>query len=163
MLWGGGGNFQLLRTLHEHADADVGEWGSAMDKIIEVENQEQAKTIPWAARYMKCKDDAQSLCDAEPRFCAHCWIDREDGIKPDAEQLDKPKGQVKWHPGWRSHQLTGRNIAFGVLEALQAAVSLWVAGVTGKFRERFFEMQNFFTNRYLFDKVDLLLMMSTGM
>ena len=119
--------------LHENADIDVGEFGQATDGIVEVESAEQAKTIPWAARYMKCKDEVQSLCQEEPRFCSKCWYDRDDGIKPEKGQLDPPKGQVKWHPGWRTHQLTGRNLAFAVLEALQAAINIWNEGVMGAY------------------------------
>jgi hypothetical protein len=130
VLWGG--PFELLKMLHEEADVDVGQWGLATDGLIEVESAEQANDVPWAARYMKCKPEVQDLCQAEPRFCATCWIDRDDGVKPDAKQLDRPQGQVKWHPGWRSHQLTGRNLAFAVLEALQSAVNIWNEGVMGK-------------------------------
>jgi hypothetical protein len=129
VIWGG--PFELLRMLHEEADVDVGDWGLATDGIIETESAEQAKAVPWAARYMKCKPGAEDLCNQEPRFCAPCWIDRADKIKPEAKQLDHPKGQVKWHPGWRAHQLTGRNIAFAVLEALQAAINIWNEGVMG--------------------------------
>ena len=131
ILWGG--PFDVLKMLHEEADVDVGDWGQAMDGIPEVESVEQAKTIPWAARYMKCKDGAQELCQQEPRFCAKCWVDREDDLVPVAKQLEHPKGQVKWHPGWRRHQLTGRNVAFAVLEGLQAAVNIWTEGVMGTF------------------------------
>jgi len=129
VLWGG--PFDLLKMLHEEADVDVGEWGTAMDGIVEVEDLEQAKTIPWAARYLKCKDEVMDLCQAEPRFCSKCWIDRADKIVPETEQLGKPKGQVKWHPGWRPHQLMGRNLAFAVLEALQSAINIWTEGVMG--------------------------------
>jgi hypothetical protein len=129
VIWGG--PFELLKMLHQEADVDIGVWGYATDGIIPVESAEQAMQVPFAARYMKCKDDVQDLCNNEPRFCSTCWIDREDGIKPEAKQLDKPKGQVKWHAGWRSHQLTGRNIAFALLEALQAAVNIWTEGVMG--------------------------------
>lgn len=129
VIWGG--PYELLKMLHEEADVDVGQWGLATDGIIEVENAEQAEKVPWAARYMKCRPEVQDLCNNAERFCAVCWIDRDDGIKPDAKQLAKPKGQVKWHPGWRSHQLTGRNIAFALLEALQAAINIWNEGVMG--------------------------------
>ena len=129
VLWGG--PFNLLKMLHEEADVDVGEWGTAMDGIPEVESIEQAKDITWAARYLKCKAEVQDICKEEPRFCSKCWIDREDNIVPEAKQLDHPKGQVKWHPGWRPHQLMGRNLAFGILEALQAAVNIWTEGVMG--------------------------------
>lgn len=136
ILWGG--PFELLKMLHEEADVDVGDWGQATDGIPKVESVEHAKTIPWAARYLKCKDDVKNLCQEEPRFCSKCWIDREDNIVPEANQLDRPKGQVKWHPGWRRHQLTGRNLAFAVLEGLQAAVNIWTEGVMGGFLVLYF-------------------------
>jgi len=129
VLWGG--PFELLRMLHEEADVDVGDWGTAMDGMPKVESLEQAKDLPWAARYMKCQDEVEDLCKEEPRFCAKCWIDRDDNIVPEAKQLNQPKGQVKWHPGWRTHQLMGRNLAFGILEALQSAVNIWTEGVMG--------------------------------
>jgi hypothetical protein len=131
VVWGG--TFDLLQMLHENADIDVGEFGQATDGIVETESAEQAKTIPWAARYMKCKDEVQTVCQEEPRFCSNCWYDRDDGIKPEKGQLDRPKGQVKWHPGWRTHQLTGRNLAFALLEALQAAINIWNEGVMGAY------------------------------
>ena len=129
LLWGG--PFELLKMLHEEADVDVGELGTAMDGIVEVESLEQAKSLPWAARFLKCKTEAEEVCKEEPRFCSTCWIDREDKIVPEAKQLDKPRGQVKWHPGWRSHQLMGRNLAFAILEGLQSAVNIWSEGVMG--------------------------------
>ena len=132
VIWSPGGNFDLFKLFHEQADVDVGEYGSAMDGIPEVESKDQAETIPWAARYLKCKDTTQEICDSVPRFCASCWIDREDGIKPEKDQLARPKGQVKWHPGWRFHQLQGRALAVSVLQALQAAVNIWSEGVMGK-------------------------------
>jgi len=129
VIWGG--TFALLQMLHENADVDVGEWGNARDGIPEVESADHAQTIPYAARFMKCKPEAQSLCQDEPRFCSKCWIEREDGITPTAPQLGNPRGQVKWHPGWRDHQLVGRNLAMGVLTALQAAINTWNEGVMG--------------------------------
>lgn len=129
VLWGG--PFELLKMLHEEADVDVGEWGTAMDGITEVESLNQAKDIPWAARFLKCKDEVESLCKEEPRFCAKCWINREDGISPERKQRNKPRGQVKWHPGWRPHQLMGRNLAFAILEALRAAINIWTENVMG--------------------------------
>ncbi|KAG7356197.1 hypothetical protein IV203_000883 [Nitzschia inconspicua] len=146
VIWGG--PFELLKMLHEEADVDVGVWGQATDGIIEVESAGQANNVPWAARYMKCKPEVQDLCNNEPRFCSTCWIDRDDGIKPEAKQLDRPRGQVKWHPGWRSHQLTGRNIAFALLEALQAAVNIWNEGVMGgpPLEDEFWHVTDYYEN-----------------
>lgn len=123
VVWGG--HFNILRHLHNEADVDVGEFGWGMDGITEITSEEQAEQLPFAARYLKCANDVQEICSSQPRFCAHCWIDRDDGVKPDMSQLDKPKGQVKWHPGWRQHQLQGRVLAFSVIEALQVAVTLY--------------------------------------
>ena len=33
--------------------------------------------------------------------------------------------QVSWHPGFRTHQLTGRLIAFVILDALEQALNIW--------------------------------------
>jgi hypothetical protein len=129
VLWGG--NFDLLKMLHEEADADIGEFGCGTDVAIEAKDKEHFDSLPYPSKGVTCKEDIKPLCDEEPRFCASCWIDREDGIKPEKKQLDNPKGQVKWHPGWRSHQITGRNIAMGLLTALQSAVNLWTENVMG--------------------------------
>ena len=130
VLWGG--HFDLLKMLHNEASADVGQFGNGMDGIIPVESAEQAESVPWAARYLKCTDEAKSLCDEAQRFCSQCWIPRDDGIEPEEKQLDAPRGRVKWHPGWRFHQLQGRALAFSVLQALQTAVNIFSDGVMGK-------------------------------
>jgi hypothetical protein len=131
VLWGG--SFDLLKMLHEEADADVGEFGWGLDAAIEAESKEHFDSLPYAVKGLKCKEEVENLCNEEPRFCAKCWIDRDDGIKPEAAQLGKPKGQVKWHPGWRMHQLIGRNMAMGMLSALQSAVNLWNENVMGRY------------------------------
>jgi hypothetical protein len=33
--------------------------------------------------------------------------------------------QVAWHPGFRYHQLIGRNLAFFILKALKEALTKW--------------------------------------
>jgi hypothetical protein len=129
VVWGG--NFNLLKMLHEEADADIGEFGWGTDALLEATTKEEFDALPYAQKGMKCDEAVQSLCDAESRFCAKCWIDRDDGIKPEKAQINNPKGQVKWHPGWRMHQLMGRNMAMGVLSALQAAINKWNENVMG--------------------------------
>jgi hypothetical protein len=42
-----------------------------------------------------------------------------------------PSSQVKWHPGWREHQLQGRVLAFALLDALQIALQVWSDGTMG--------------------------------
>jgi hypothetical protein len=132
VVWGG--NFAVLRALHEEADVDVGDFGTGTDGVIEVEDEEQAKTVPFASRYMKCSKGRQDLCTAAPRFCAKCWVPRDD-IDPVklGYKLGKIGGQVKWHPGWRSHQLVGRTIAFALLQSLQEAIQIFSDGTMGKF------------------------------
>lgn len=132
VIWGSGVQYDLFKYLHENADADIGEFGQATDNLPEVQNQDQAATVPWAARYMKCSDDARDLCKQEPRYCTQCWVDRDDGITPNQAQAANPKGQTSWHPGWRSHQLVGRNLAMAVLLSLQNAINIWNDNVSGK-------------------------------
>jgi hypothetical protein len=129
VVWAAGGKFNLLRMLHNEANADVGEFGLGLDGIAETRDEQQVKTLPWAVQHLKCSDERPDLCKAPYKFCATCWIPRSDKILPQKTQYEKPHGQVKWHPGWRSHQLTGRVLAFAVLEALKDAVQLIRAGV----------------------------------
>jgi hypothetical protein len=82
---------------------------------------------------MKCARDNQDVCKRSEKYCAKCWIDREDGVKPEAKQSADYGSQVSWHPGWRSHQLTGRVLAFSILEALQLAIQQFSDGTMGKF------------------------------
>jgi len=131
VVWAAGGCFDILKLLHEKADIDVGEFGSGMDGIEATVSDKQAKELPWAVRYLKCEHDAQDICKQNDDYCAKCWIDRDDGVKPEATQLENPKGQVRWHPGWRQHQLQGRVIAFALMEAMQAAVTEFSDGTMG--------------------------------
>eukprot|EP00934_Nitzschia_sp_Nitz4_P003014 Nitzschia sp. Nitz4//scaffold75_size92586//394//3490//NITZ4_004836-RA/size92586-augustus-gene-0.85-mRNA-1//-1//CDS//3329557648//3004//frame0 len=126
VIWGMDMDFDILKLFHESADVDIGEVGLAQDNLPEVESNEQAETVAWAARYMKCTEEARDTCQAEPDFCAVCWQPRDDGVEPETKQRDVPRGQVSWHPGWRVHQLIGRNLAFAILRALQTAIDLWV-------------------------------------
>lgn len=135
IVWAASGSFQVLKDLHELADVDIGEYGNGMDGIEETTSDEQAKTLPHAVAYTKCAEGKQAICQEAGRYCATCWIDRDDGVKPEAKQSDHPAGQVKWHPGWRSHQLQGRVLAFAVMEALQVAVQEFSEGTMGTYFE----------------------------
>ena len=123
IIWGG--PFDLLKLYHELADVDVGDWGNGLAGIPETTSEEQALTLPYAARNMKCSSQRHDLCD-DNRFSSTCWIERPDGIVPTQTQLSRPRGQVKWHPGWRAHQLMGRVLAFSVMEGLESAVNFWM-------------------------------------
>lgn len=126
---------QLLhgqRRLHEEADVDVGEYGHGSYGIPLTTSEEQGQTLPWAVQYMKCDANSKDVCKNHDAYCAKCWVDRKDGIKPEAEQKEEFGSQVSWHPGWRSHQLGGRVLAFAVLEALQSAIQQFSDGTMGK-------------------------------
>jgi hypothetical protein len=149
VVWGG--NFEVLTQLHEHADVDIGEFGNGMDGVPMVTDETQALSVPYAARFMKCDHDRQDLCDAEPRFCAHCWIPRDDIPNPEDlfDKIDpKPGSQVKWHPGWRKHQLVGRVLAFAVLDALKAAIEIFSGGTMSgpPLDEEFWHVTDYYAN-----------------
>jgi hypothetical protein len=139
VVWGGASmDFAVLKYLNQHADIDVGQYGLGLDGIIPVTSAVQAESgaVPYASRYMQCNADVQFLCDEAPRFCATCWIDRDDIPKSQAQEMfpnlqSTPGSQVKWHPGWREHQLQGRVLAFAVLDALQIALQIWSDGTMG--------------------------------
>jgi hypothetical protein len=128
LLWGG--ELFVLEKLHNLAEADVGFFGNGMDAIREVTDDDQAKSIPYAARFMKCAHGLQDLC--KDRFCATCWIDRDDVPRESFEKLQsKPGSQVRWHAGWREHQLRGRILALAILDGLLAAIQIWSDGTQG--------------------------------
>lgn len=128
VLWGG--TWNTLQFLHQFVDADVGFFGRGTDGVPVTVDEEQALTIPYAARYMKCDNKRLDLCTKQDRFCAVCWIPRDDldpaNLFP--HLAPKPGSQVRWHPGWRPHQLYGRVLALSVLEALQIAINQWSEG-----------------------------------
>ena len=133
VIWGG--PLPVLQFLHETVDADVGDFGSGLDGIPEVTSLEQAETIPWASRYMKCANEYADLCKGN-RFCATCWVDRDDVPRETFMSIrnDVPS-QVRWHPGWRFHQLKGRVLAINILTALQSAIQIFSDGTMGKFQK----------------------------
>jgi hypothetical protein len=136
VVWAGAGmDFDVLKYLHNVADIDIGQFGLGTDGIIPVVNATQALTdVPYASRYMKCDANMARpiLCDQKvtPRFCSTCWIDRNDISLKKAKELfpnllEKPHSQVKWHPGWRVHQLQGRVLTMALLDALHDALQIW--------------------------------------
>ena len=124
-LWAAGGRSTQLSMFQEHADADVGLLGKAMSGIPTTESSAQAKSLPWAVRYLQCSNDMRVEC-REHAYQARCWVDRPD-YTPSTEQLEQTGGRAKWHPGNRVHQLKGRNLAFTVLLATEQALSKWMA------------------------------------
>jgi hypothetical protein len=116
----GVGQLQYYTTM---ADADVSWYGDGLGYVTECIDEVQCETVPWAARYLKCSGEAQTLCGAN-KFHANCWVERDD-VKPQIPQAEKPGSQVKWHPGNRWHQIVGRAMAFTVMRALKAALVQW--------------------------------------
>ena len=122
---GGGLSLEVLRSLHEKGGMDVGGLGMGWAGIVETESDEQAATLPWAARYLRCKEGKEDLCEkAENKYLNTCWVDRK-GVNPPTKQDEHVAGADKAHPGWRYHQLKGRMLAVTVLEALQEAINTW--------------------------------------
>jgi hypothetical protein len=119
-----GAEFDVLRMLHEEAGADVAGLGSGTSGLLVTQDEKQAETVPWAARYLNCAKERADLCGNPNRYASKCWVDREDVIPP-TKQRDMVGGQASWHPGFRTHRLTGRVMAFLVLQALEAALLKW--------------------------------------
>jgi len=124
VVWGAGGKFDLLKMYNEETGADIGEYGIGWSGIPETKDENQLKALPWATQHLKCDDERPDLCKHPYKFCATCWIDRPDKIYPAQRQYDAPHGQVRWHPGWRQHQLQGRVLAFALLKALKDSAIL---------------------------------------
>ncbi len=94
-----------------------------MENIPITEDEEQAKTLPLAARYLKCAESAKELCEKK-KFNARCWVDRDD-ITPPTEQRKTPRDQTEDHPGFREHRLKGRVFASLILKMLADALDEW--------------------------------------
>ena len=104
---------------------DVMQHGSGMYGIPITFNEDQVETLPWATRYMQCPKEDRDLCDRqENRFRTKCWVDRDD-VTPPTKQREHSPSQVKWHPGFRVHQLKGRVMAVTILDALHDAIATW--------------------------------------
>ncbi len=81
--------------------------------------------MPFAARFLKCEKNSQALCDSiSNKFRGQCWIDRDD-VTVTTKQGTRLPSQVKWHPGFRTHQLRGRSMAMNILTALEDAIDTW--------------------------------------
>jgi len=113
----------VLKDLHNNADAEVFALGSGMEDIPLTFSDEQAKTLPLAARYLKCAESAEHICEKK-KFNARCWIDRDD-VTPPTEQRMTPGDQTEDHPGFREHRLKGRVFASLILKLLADALDEW--------------------------------------
>lgn len=108
-------------TPFEEIGASTGAYG-ALGYLPLTESEEQAKTLPWAARYAKCSAGAADLCNAN-KYDGKCWVERDD-FTPKAQDA-LVGGQAKWHPGPKVHRSKGRALALSVLFMLQHALNEW--------------------------------------
>jgi hypothetical protein len=105
--------------------ADVFYPGTSLSGIKETTDEDQAATLPFAARYIKCEEKSKGVCDAnEQKFRTQCWIDRDD-VTPPTTQKAQPDNQDESHPGFRMHQLKSRSMAMTILTALENAIDTW--------------------------------------
>mmetsp|Transcript_24184 Transcript_24184/g.51823 ORF Transcript_24184/g.51823 Transcript_24184/m.51823 type:complete len:436 (+) Transcript_24184:252-1559(+) len=121
-IWGG--DFDVLRNLHEHADVDVGQLGNGLLGVPETTNKKTAYNLPWAARYINCSKVMQDTCQKEEyHFESKCWIDRSDVVPP-TPQLDHIP-VIASAIGWRMQQLKGFTLAYNFLLAALDALNKW--------------------------------------
>jgi len=117
------GDDQVIKALHENGGADIGELGSGMYGVPETKDPVSVSSMPWAAQYMKCSAEMNAECGSH-KYQSQCWVERED-IKPPTAQRPQVGGQASWHPGFRSHKLTGRVLSMWILQALEEAIEKW--------------------------------------
>jgi hypothetical protein len=113
-IWGG--DFDVLRNLHNHADADVGQLGIALAGVPETTSEIAATDLPWASWFLNCPKDLKSMCEKDDyQFESRCWIERSD-VSPPTPQL----GQIpiiQSAIGWRMQKLKGFTLAYVLLTA----------------------------------------------
>lgn len=118
-----GGVPGILKIADESFDADVGQFGEALDGVPTCMDEKDAEKHAYAARFILCDKERGDMC-RDNKYLANCWVDRSD-VTPPTPQADKPGSQVSWHPGFRWHQIVGRGIAFTVLKGLKDALTMW--------------------------------------
>jgi len=104
-----------------------GDFG-AMDEFIPTTlSPEQALTLPFATRFMKCSHECDA-CNQGEKYHSTCWVDRSD-VEPNKQQASKVGGGASWHPGNRDHHRHGRKIALTMLHGLKSALTMWEEGI----------------------------------
>jgi hypothetical protein len=126
MLWSANDDAHVYMALQEHADIDYMVYGTGRGEgvIPQWNNSNHIDDIPWAARYLNCDTEFQSVCH-DNIYNGTCWIERPDHFQPPTPQQKEPGGRASWHYGNREHQLYGRVLAFTVLRALWDALDQW--------------------------------------
>ncbi|KAL7536600.1 hypothetical protein ACHAWF_005510 [Thalassiosira exigua] len=116
-LWGG--DFDVLRNLHELADADVGQLGTGMAGVPQTTSIKGAYDLPLAARFLNCAANVKDSC-AEEAFASECWVEGDEA--PPTPQWDRIPA-MPFAPGWRVQQLKGYAIAYTFLAATLEAIN----------------------------------------
>ncbi|GKY93542.1 hypothetical protein MPSEU_000321600 [Mayamaea pseudoterrestris] len=112
-------------ALNTGADvAIIGGGAFGMLGIPKTASLAEVESIPWAARYLDCTLDVADECQVN-KYLTKCWVDRPDFIPPTDQAPVNTGSQVSWHPGWRTHQLNGRVLAFALLRATRQALKRW--------------------------------------
>jgi len=126
VIWArSGGAFPVLRLLNLKGDIDCGGFGSGLIGVPVSKNEAQAKTLPYATRFLKCdkKLDKKMCQKPDVKFQTRCWVERED-VHPSVEQRKKVEADAQ-SLGWREHQLISRVLAFTILDVFSAALGTW--------------------------------------
>eukprot|EP00518_Triparma_eleuthera_P015769 CAMPEP_0197560036 /NCGR_PEP_ID=MMETSP1320-20131121/22387_1 /TAXON_ID=91990 /ORGANISM="Bolidomonas sp., Strain RCC2347" /LENGTH=805 /DNA_ID=CAMNT_0043121551 /DNA_START=357 /DNA_END=2774 /DNA_ORIENTATION=- len=114
-----------LGNLAINTGADIavlaGGWGELSLPLTK--DVEHGMTLPKSVAFENCDDDINLKEFCKSVKCEGlCWLDRDDGTKPNLKQLAEPKGCVSWHPGWRFHKYRGRLLTQYILMAARAAL-----------------------------------------
>lgn len=121
-IWGG--DFEVLRNLHEVADADVGMLGSGMSGVPETTGDREATTLPWAAQYLNCPREMEAVCNADGnKFMSQCWDSSLKSSPPIPQTSNIPV--LPTALGWRMHQLKGYTLSYNVLSVILDALDVW--------------------------------------
>jgi len=121
-IWGG--DFEVLRNLHEVADADVGMLGNGMSGVRETTSDQEAVTLPWAAQYLNCPQDMEAVCNANGnKFMSQCWDSSLKSTPPIPQTNNIPV--LPTALGWRMHQLKGYTLSYNILSVILDALDLW--------------------------------------
>ncbi len=95
--------------------------------LPETTGDDQALSVPLAARYQNCAASARDLCQPY-KYDAYCWFPRSDTIPP-KEQSRRFPSQASWHPGNRYHQYESRKTAMTILQGFKVALTTWKSGI----------------------------------
>jgi hypothetical protein len=144
MLWAGVDEAEIYPTLQEHADIDYMMYGTGRGPIPAITDPTKLDEIPWAARYLKCDADWESLCK-DNRYNGTCWIPRDD-FEPWTPQNAELGGKASWHDGNREHQIYGRTMSFTVLKALYEALDVWDRQPNHELKDDMWHMTDYYAN-----------------